>query len=68
MFPLLALQHFPQNRRSAFEGKDHELFKAIDKDKAYIREEADRHLKNLDTSNPQNYFEIFLVKTLEGKQ
>ncbi|XP_029570077.1 cytochrome P450 2C9-like [Salmo trutta] len=48
-----------------FPGKHHELFKAIDKAKAYIREEADHRLKNLDASNPQDYFDVFLVKMLE---
>ncbi|KAM9442211.1 cytochrome P450 2M1-like [Salvelinus alpinus] len=50
-----------------FPGKHHELGKAIDKAKAYIREEADRRLKNLDTFNPQDYFDVFLVKMLEEK-
>ncbi|CAB1348651.1 unnamed protein product [Coregonus sp. 'balchen'] len=50
-----------------FPGKHHELFKAIDKAKAYIREEADRRLKSLDTSNPQDYFDVFLVRMLEEK-
>ncbi|CAB1347640.1 unnamed protein product [Coregonus sp. 'balchen'] len=50
-----------------FPGKHHEQFKAIDKAKAYIREEVDRRLKNLDTSNPQDYFDVFLVKMLEEK-
>ncbi|XP_020363305.1 cytochrome P450 2M1-like [Oncorhynchus kisutch] len=50
-----------------FPGKHQELFKAIDKAKAYIRLEADRRLKSLDTSNPQDYFDVFLVKMLEEK-
>nr|XP_046169797.1 cytochrome P450 2M1-like [Oncorhynchus gorbuscha] len=50
-----------------FPGKHQELFKAIAKAKAYIRLEADRRLKSLDTSNPQDYFDVFLVKMLEEK-
>ncbi|XP_014069581.2 cytochrome P450 2M1 [Salmo salar] len=50
-----------------FPGKHQELFKAIDKAKAYIRQEADRRFKSLDTSNPQDYFDVFLVKMLEEK-
>lgn len=48
-----------------FPDKHHEMFAVVNKAIAYIQEQAEIRLKTLDTSEPQDFIEAFLVKMLE---
>lgn len=50
-----------------FPGKHRVAFQSIEKVKALLIQEAESRLKNLDTSNPQDFLEVFLVRMLEEK-
>uniref|UniRef100_A0AAY5KYU9 Uncharacterized protein n=1 Tax=Esox lucius TaxID=8010 RepID=A0AAY5KYU9_ESOLU len=50
-----------------FPGKHHRMFAIINQAKDYMRAQAELRLKNLDTSDPQDLLEAFLIKMLEEK-
>uniref|UniRef100_A0A3P8ZYU8 Uncharacterized protein n=1 Tax=Esox lucius TaxID=8010 RepID=A0A3P8ZYU8_ESOLU len=50
-----------------FPGKHHRMFATINQAKDYMRAQAELRLKNLDTSDPQDLLEAFLIKMLEEK-
>uniref|UniRef100_A0A673Y7S6 Cytochrome P450 2M1 n=1 Tax=Salmo trutta TaxID=8032 RepID=A0A673Y7S6_SALTR len=50
-----------------FPGNHHEMFAIVNKAKDYIQGQAEIRLKTLDTSEPQDFIEAFLVKMLEDK-
>ncbi|XP_010863883.2 cytochrome P450 2M1 isoform X1 [Esox lucius] len=51
-----------------FPGKHHEMFAAVEKAKAYVRQESDRRQNHLDTSNPQDFLDAYLVKMTEEQE
>ncbi|KAL0972844.1 hypothetical protein UPYG_G00195430, partial [Umbra pygmaea] len=65
--PLGAMYNmFPKIFR-CFPGKHQKMFATVEKAKDYIIEQAEIRLKNLDTSDPQDFIEAFLVKMHEEK-
>uniref|UniRef100_A0A673Y6L5 Cytochrome P450 2M1-like n=1 Tax=Salmo trutta TaxID=8032 RepID=A0A673Y6L5_SALTR len=50
-----------------FPGNHHEMFAIVNKAKDYIQGQAEIRLKTLNTSEPQDFIEAFLVKMLEDK-
>ncbi|KAM6959222.1 cytochrome P450 2M1-like [Aplochiton taeniatus] len=50
-----------------FPGKHQEMFRTLEEARGYFKEEADRRLKEMDPSDPQDYIEAFLAKMLEDK-
>ncbi|KAL0972846.1 hypothetical protein UPYG_G00195460 [Umbra pygmaea] len=48
-----------------FPGKHQELFEAIDKAKAFVRDQADCRKETLDSKNPHDFFDAYLVKMSE---
>ncbi|KAL0972845.1 hypothetical protein UPYG_G00195450 [Umbra pygmaea] len=48
-------------------GKHQKMFASVNSFKDYIREQAELRLKSLDTSDPRDFIEAFLVQMLEEK-
>ena len=48
-----------------FPGKHHSMFRILDQAREYVREEAEKRIKSMDPSEPQDFIEAFLVKMQE---
>ncbi|XP_062328257.1 cytochrome P450 2M1-like [Osmerus eperlanus] len=48
-------------------GSHQDMFRTLDQARQYVRGEADKRLKTMDPSNPQDFIEAFLAEILKNK-